>query len=99
MNHKAAEASPKGGRMRSFLQILLKKAAKISELVFVAAVIAPIMDPKYLSYPVIIVSFVCCILTLTVRFVRRKTGGRTRFAEDSAQDQKVTAAGPLPSPA
>lgn len=66
MNHKAAEASPKGGRMRSFLQILLKKAAKISELVFVAAVIAPIMDPKYVSYPVIIVSFVCCILTLVL---------------------------------
>lgn len=52
--------------MRQLLQILIKKVAKISELVFVAAVIAPIVDQKYLSYPVIIVSFVCCILTLVL---------------------------------
>ena len=52
--------------MRQLLQIFIKKVAKISELVFVAAVIAPIVDQKYLSYPVIIGSFVCCILTLVL---------------------------------
>ena len=77
--------------MRQLLQILIKKVAKISELVFVAAVIAPIVDQKYLSYPVIIVSFVC--------FIRPKSRGRTRFIEDTAQDQKMTAEGPQTSAA
>lgn len=35
--------------MRQLLQILIKKVAKISELVFVAAVIAPIVDQKFLT--------------------------------------------------
>lgn len=63
---KNSSHSSRSCTVRQLLQILIKKVAKISELVFVAAVIAPIVDQKYLSYPVIIVSFVCCILTLVL---------------------------------
>ena len=85
--------------MRQLLQILIKKVAKISELVFVAAVIAPIVDQKYLSYPVIIVSFVCCILTLVLSVLYGPKAAEERFIEDTAQDQKMTAEGPQTSAA